>query len=352
MKSLNKLIISSIIIAVVSCENFLEESEKSNTKLQFNSTGDFTILQFTDLHYGECYFKDEFSQHLQEKLINHVKPDLVVITGDAVSGYAWDKSDTFYQNCWKKWTNPMLKTKVKYAYTLGNHDDQANLSRQQILDLENTNPFSITSQSRKITGITNYIIPITSSKDSNIPISILWFFDTNDEGCLGHSGWGCINPDQIEWYESISKGIINQAGRKVEGLGFFHIPLPEYIDLWNKGETYGARHEGVCSPDVNTGFFDKVLEVGNIRGMFCGHDHSNDFGGSWKGVELVYGRKTGYGGYGPSGLQRGGRIINLKEKEDGTFSYSHRIIQEDLTILENAQPTWQGKNPVKNCNGR
>ena len=37
----------------------------------------------------------------------------------------------------------------------------------------------------------------------------------------------------------------------------------------------------------------------NYKGVFCGHDHNNDFCGNHFGVSLFYGRKTGYGGYGP-----------------------------------------------------
>lgn len=33
--------------------------------------------------------------------------------------------------------------------------------------------------------------------------------------------------------------------------------------------------------------------------MFCGHDHNNDFGGFVNGIEIGFGRKTGFGSYGP-----------------------------------------------------
>lgn len=52
---------------------------------------------------------------------------------------------------------------------------------------------------------------------------------------------------------------------------------------------------------------------------FIGHDHTNDYGGFHKSekfdkkIELVYGRKTGYGCYGPSDyVEKGGRVITLK----------------------------------------
>lgn len=353
MKCFQAFMFMSVLV-YSSCANFLSGEEivpTSTTKLKFNSKGEFKILQFTDLHYGEDETKDKNSQILQGKLIQTVKPDLVVITGDAVSGYAWDKSDTFYQKNWSKWTNPMEVNKVKYAYTLGNHDDQANLSRQEILDLDKTNPFSITKQSINITGITNYILPISSFNDTQKIVTMLWFFDTNDVGCQGRDGWGCINPDQINWYKNKSNEIIEITGRNVEGLAFFHIPLPEYKDLWNNGKTYGKRNEGVCSPDYNTGFFNTSKVQGNIKAMFCGHDHSNYYGGYFKDIELVYGRKTGYGGYGPDGFQRGARIINLKDNQNGSFSYEHEIIQEDLTFVKNGEPTWQGDKFVTNCTG-
>lgn len=55
--------------------------------------------------------------------------------------------------------------------------------------------------------------------------------------------------------------------------------------------------------------------------MFAGHDHNNDFSGNYYGIDLVYGRKTGYGCYGPPpGMQRGARVIILKE-EGGYESY-------------------------------
>ena len=48
---------------------------------------------------------------------------MVTITGDAVSGYAWDgKEKDFYYKNWKWMTDVYTKNKLLYAYTLGNHD--------------------------------------------------------------------------------------------------------------------------------------------------------------------------------------------------------------------------------------
>ena len=137
-------------------------------KLRFNENNEFTILQFTDLHYGESLEKDINTTILQEKLINYTKPDLVIITGDSVSGYAWNGlNQTFYSDCWKLWTSSMEKLKIPYAYALGNHDDEADLTRKQIIDLDQTNKYSLSQYNSECTGATNYFIPIKSNNLSH-----------------------------------------------------------------------------------------------------------------------------------------------------------------------------------------
>jgi predicted MPP superfamily phosphohydrolase len=48
------------------------------------------MVQFTDVHYGENIFLDIQNRRIMEEILDDEKPDLVVITGDLVSGYAWD----------------------------------------------------------------------------------------------------------------------------------------------------------------------------------------------------------------------------------------------------------------------
>ena len=116
--------------------------------------------------------------------------------------------------------------------------------------------------------------------------------------------------------------------------------------MYNWRDSYGSRYESISCPRRNTGLFEHFLINDNVVATFCGHDHNNDFGGVFYGVDLVFGRKTGYGGYGPSDFQRGARIIKLKEKYDiitgkMTFDYTHYVIQEDGTIKYNSTPEWK-----------
>lgn len=318
--------------------------------LKFEEGKEFTILQLTDLHYGENEEKDRKSTILIEKLINYSQPDLVVVTGDSVSGYSWDGlNQSFYSKCWDFWTYPMRKLKVPYAYTLGNHDDQGDLNRKQIVDLDQTHPFSLTQYNPSATGATNYVVPIYSSNSTHkTPVVMLWMFDTNDETCKGMTdSWGCFEQDELEWFERQTEFYKSKLGYVPQGLSFYHIPLKEYLHVHNWGKTYRTRNEVISCPKKNTNLFKSMLKYQNINGSFVGHDHNNDSGGFFSGIELVYGRKTGYGGYGPDYFQRGGRVIKLKEKYDSQedrmkFDYRHFIVQEDGTFIENGEATWKG----------
>jgi hypothetical protein len=92
---------------------------------------------------------------------------------------------------------------------------------------------------------------------------------------------------------------------------FVHIPLLEYKHLADSGRSVGEKGEDVCF-DSDTGeSFRQFLQTRRVAAVFCGHDHVNNYYGDWQGVELVYGRVSGWGGYGPANWQRGGRLISL-----------------------------------------
>ena len=95
------------------------------------------------------------------------------------------------------------------------------------------------------------------------------------------------------------------------GFAFLHIPLVEYLYMWQtKQPIFGERHEEVCCSSVNTNLFNSFKKYGNVQAVFCGHDHNNDYWGDYDGVRLHFGRKTGFGGYGPAkGMMRGVRML-------------------------------------------
>jgi hypothetical protein len=66
----------------------------------------------------------------------------------------------------------------------------------------------------------------------------------------------------------------------------------------------------------------------------AGHDHNNDFYGNYYGIDLHYGRKTGYGSYGPpDGVLKGATVYNFKyDISSDTLTYERWTRQEDGSI--------------------
>ena len=323
-------------------------SKKSNGKTTFR------ITQFTDTHFGENNTKDAESQLSFTNLISYETPDLVSLSGDIVSGYAWDgKTSNFFTNTFDAAIKPIEQSETYWAYTLGNHDDEADLNRTQIVNYAQTFNYSLTQQGpTTLGGVTNYVLTVFN--DDNVPIANIWYLDSLDTNCYGVPGYNCVEFSNIEWYKETSINLESKYGRKLPGIMYIHIPLPELLMLYNNPSmtTNGLLQDsGVCCWSLNTGLFSVMIERGDITSVWHGHDHNNDFYGNYHGIVLGYGRKTGYGGYGPpSNMQRGTRVIEFDcENEDNynisTFKWDTWIRENNGTKIEKQQSSngsdWQ-----------
>ena len=96
---------------------------------------------------------------------------------------------------------------------------------------------------------------------------------------------------------------------KGKGFLFIHIPIREYMDLYNTEQFFGDKGDVISCGSVNTGIFSALVEQPTVEWVSCGHDHLNDFYGKIQGITLAYGRKTGYGSYGPYKFLRGARVF-------------------------------------------
>lgn len=164
-----------------------------------------------------------------------------------------------------------------------------------------------------VSGVGNYVLTVAGRDGA--PAAALYLLDSGDYSTIEHvGGYGWVRRDQIEWYISQSRRLTaSRGGWPLPSLAFFHIPLPEYVTVWDRQVCYGNRYEPVCCPPLNTGLFSAMVEMGDVAGIFVGHDHANDYWGSLHGIRLAYGRATGYQTYGKEGMLRGARVIRLTE---------------------------------------
>lgn len=108
-------------------------------------------------------------------------------------------------------------------------------------------------------------------------------------------------------------------------LGFFHIPIPEVRQLYFQN-IVGQFQEAVACSSVNSGVLKALVSMRNVKAVFLGHDHTNDFCGNLDGIWFCYGGGSGYHGYGKLDWPRRARVILAKlSKKENTWMGLERL---------------------------
>ncbi|MCU6707772.1 metallophosphoesterase family protein [Paenibacillus sp. J5C_2022] len=290
-----------------------------NQKMKFREDGTFTIIQFTDVHWMDGLETDIRSKEVMETVLNTEDADLVVFTGDLI--YPTKDCTTDPATLMKQAVESVASRGIPWAYIFGNHDTEHHITRSELIEAVMAEAHSMTQRGpEEIAGEGNYVIEIGGQ--SGDAEAALYFMDSGSYSCLpGVKGYDWIRRNQIDWYVEQSNALADRSGRRVPSLAFFHIPLPEYDEVWSKGQCFGHKLENVCCPKVNTGLFAAMVEQGDVMGTFCGHDHLNDYWGEWHGIRLCYGRATGLNTYGREEFPHGARVIRLQEGTPGFQSW-------------------------------
>jgi hypothetical protein len=286
--------------------------------LKFREDGTFTIVQFTDLHWRNDDEKDQSTRSLMTDILQSERPDLIVFTGDIIHDKHCEDSIQSLRGA----VQAAEDAQTPWAAVLGNHDAEFKVSKEQLMEVLQEGEYGIAEPGpEEIHGIGNYVLTLSTS-DGARTCACLYLLDSGDYGPEPVKGFAWIHHDQTAWYRERSAEMTQQNnGIPLPALAFFHLPLPEYEEVWDKHTCCGQRLEGIGCPKVNSGFFASVLEMGDIMGTFVGHCHVNDYYGDLFGVRLSYGRATGLNGYGREGFLRGARIIRLRQDERGFESW-------------------------------
>jgi hypothetical protein len=291
-------------------------------ELAFREDGRFTIVQFTDLHWKNGDKHDVRTRQTIEAVLAAEQADLVLLTGDTIdSTYCDDPKLSFIQAICA-----IESHGLPWAAVFGNHDTEQGVTRQELMELIAARPGCLAQAGPSdLTGVGNYILPIAGSK-SGKEAARLYCLDSGDYAPEGMEGYGWIGPDQSAWY--LSHAAAN--AEHVPALAFFHIPFPEYEELWWTQTCYGTKLEPVCAPKINSGFYAALLAGKDVAATFVGHDHVNDYYGDLHGIRLYYGRATGHNTYGFHDSPRGARIIRLREGQRELESW---IRLQDGTVI-------------------
>ena len=249
------------------------------SELKFSKDGKFKIVQFTDVHFKYGNRASDIALERINQVLDDERPDLVIFTGDVV--YSAPADSGMLQVL-----EPVVKRKLPFVVTFGNHDNEQGMTREQLYDI--------------IRQVPGNLLP--------------------DRGTV-------LSPDYV---------LTVNGGQPLPALAFFHIPLPEYNEAARSENAIlrGTRMEEACAPKLNTGMFAAMKEAGDVMGMFVGHDHDNDYAVMWKDILLAYGRFTG-GNTEYNHLPNGARIIVLDE---GARTFTSWIRQKDGVVDKISYP--------------
>ncbi|ETV92767.1 hypothetical protein H310_12996 [Aphanomyces invadans] len=299
----------------------------------------FTILQIPDLHYSgnddtACLDKpasmkapcqQRYMAIMVGALLDAVHPDFVVFTGDQIEGqYAPQTWGDSYRTV-DKYAAEATKRNIPWAMVFGNHDES--IAPKLLMAYIESLPLSYAKYGpMTIGGVGNYELTVQTRATHNASALRLYFIDTHKDGN--------VTTDQLTYIKSLAAAHQVQYD-VVPALMFFHIPTPEY----KSGPVLqGERNEGWVPP-AQHGLFDAMVQMGDVKASFCGHNHLDDFCTKKSNISLCISGTSGYGwAYGKSTMSRTARVIewtkNATTETISTWLYFHQSasVSEKLVV--------------------
>ena len=256
--------------------------------LELEYTGNFKILQLTDTHIAD---KDDQDLHYAflDLLIKDANKandlDFIVVTGDL---FTFAGKATARRYC-----DFLDSYGIPWSVVFGNHDEQTYFSVDwwtNYLNNYGSNCYFKDIQDDDVAGNCNFAINL---KKGGVVTDQLIMMDSNRYYFGDYMGYDYFKKSQIDWYSELVDQTAADNGGVVNSLMFYHIPLPEVNDAFEKGTLiYGEKREDCCPPDQDLGFFDVIKAKGSTSAMFFGHDHINNFEADYEGVKFCYGIKS------------------------------------------------------------
>lgn len=364
MKKIISLVLSIIILAgCFTISGYAANKGEENT-LRFNKDGKFTILNLSDIQ--DCYPIKTLSKKYIEDTVDMVKPDLIILTGDNISGYDIPEEKDA-ELAIREFMDIFEERNIKVAAVFGNHDDEETKStKEHQLSVYETYDCYIGEKGFCIKDrVGTYNLPVMKSDNSGYGFN-LWLTDSgtyNTENEYG--GYACVYKKQIEWYKETAEKLKKENGGKVvPSINFQHIIVPEIYDalkqvkilrpgciirkknpLSDKTKIYvlpegakGQLREYPCPPYYNNGQYDAMLETGDVLATVSGHDHENTFEIDYKGIKIINTPTVGFNAY--NDINVGSRVFVLDENDPEnfeTYCLSYSDVYPDMDDLFKAR---------------
>lgn len=347
----------TLFAALTVSGSILASAEEAPTKptLKFRPDGTFKIVMFSDVQDDVPI--DPRTIDAINKILDYEKPDFVMLAGDNSTGGI--RNANAFKEYVKQMVAPMETRKIPWAHVYGNHDEDhlgaTGMTKERQQPVYEAFSHSLSQWGPKeVDGVGNFVLPVKASSGEDVVFNI-WGLDSGaylkdnnrwykgklekdgalPNGLQGKEPYDFVKFTQLRWYWDTSVEMEKRYGHKVPGILFIHIPVPEQRMIsMNPNETKmaGEQNEDVFNSSINSGLFATVLQRGDIKGVFFGHDHINTFDGTYAGIRLGYDGSIGFGTYGFEGPDkdrlRGARVFLINEKNPWTFETWMRLASE------------------------
>ena len=169
-------------------------------ELKFREDGCFKIVQFTDIHWHNGEPADQKSAALMKSVSLAESPDLIVLTGDILSGGGCNDAIKSLQEV----IEILDQCAIPWAAVFGNHDDEGTANRHKLMEVMQESDLSLAEPGpEEIPGVGNYVLTVQSSA-KNKPAALLYFIDSGSYAPTDIGGYDWIKRAQIEWFLSES----------------------------------------------------------------------------------------------------------------------------------------------------
>lgn len=241
------------------------------------------ILLIADVHNRPLVTERSRKRTLNgiKKAIDNNPCDLIVFLGDIVHGPDFQKCSDAYEPYLRQVLD--LTKKISFATVFGNHDDECDITKQELLNIIKSYPNSLTESE-------NFVLDMQGET--------LLFIDS-----------GAYYDGEESYYDTVKQPVIDWAKEKTQGkkaILFQHIIVPDIMDCldeykhfmplcvcgdhkwvkFKKGiQKTGFLGERPCPPVINTGELEQLAP--NLKAAVFGHDHLNSFELDYMGVRLI-----------------------------------------------------------------
>lgn len=317
---------------------YLEKNLELKHELRFKN-GKFKIALFSDVH-GKKNFNKKLKRDF-DAMVEKIKPDLVLFSGDMFDLRADLHEEKDVYAFLDEFTQILEENKIPWANVYGNHEREGAFENKLLQPIFESYEYNISKMGPKdIHGTSNFMLPIKASEGDDIIFNV-WGLDSGctlnitdyEHSYKGsdvimknhlHGGEGYDNPnfDQAMWYFQSSLELENYVKHKVPSFMFFHIPIPEFLIIVrnpSRCNIKGTYRENVMGCEIDHGLFAAALMRNDVKGIYVGHDHINDFSGKYCGIELGYNSALCYDEYNMDDV-RGVRIFEIDEKDPSSYN--------------------------------